>query len=100
MLMKSMTKEKLFFKKNNLNKNETLSTIKAKVKSLEMKYFPIITYQFCMEASINIYTDGSSLGNPGPGGYGIILEWKIKITLKNTQKDLNILLTTEWNYLQ
>ena len=31
-----------------------------------------------MEASINIYTDGSSLGNPGPGGYGIILEWKNK----------------------
>ena len=25
---------------------------------------------------INIYTDGSSLGNPGPGGYGIIMEWK------------------------
>jgi ribonuclease HI len=24
---------------------------------------------------INIYTDGSSLGNPGPGGYGIIMEW-------------------------
>lgn len=25
---------------------------------------------------INIYTDGSSLGNPGPGGYGIIMEWE------------------------
>ena len=24
-------------------------------------------------ASIQIYTDGSSLGNPGPGGYGIVL---------------------------
>lgn len=24
---------------------------------------------------INIYTDGSALGNPGPGGYGIIIEW-------------------------
>ena len=24
---------------------------------------------------IHIYTDGSSLGNPGPGGYGIIIEW-------------------------
>ena len=24
---------------------------------------------------IRIYTDGSSLGNPGPGGYGIIIEW-------------------------
>ena len=37
--------EIIFQKKINLNKNETLSTIKAKVKSLEMKYFPIITYQ-------------------------------------------------------
>ena len=27
-------------------------------------------------AVINIYTDGSSLGNPGPGGYGVILEYK------------------------
>ena len=25
--------------------------------------------------SICLYTDGSSLGNPGPGGYGVILEW-------------------------
>jgi len=24
--------------------------------------------------SVYLYTDGSSLGNPGPGGYGIILE--------------------------
>ena len=26
-------------------------------------------------AEIHIYTDGSALGNPGPGGYGIIIEW-------------------------
>ncbi|MFM7031432.1 MAG: RNase H family protein, partial [Bacteroidota bacterium] len=24
-------------------------------------------------ANITIYTDGSALGNPGPGGYGAIL---------------------------
>ena len=24
---------------------------------------------------VNLYTDGSSIGNPGPGGYGIILDW-------------------------
>ncbi|MGB0375671.1 MAG: ribonuclease HI [Flavobacteriaceae bacterium] len=28
-----------------------------------------------MIPDIVLYTDGSSLGNPGPGGYGIILEW-------------------------
>jgi|TARA_B100000470_G_scaffold46155_1_gene33895 ribonuclease HI len=26
-----------------------------------------------MSKKINIYTDGSSIGNPGPGGYGIIM---------------------------
>ncbi len=25
---------------------------------------------------INIYTDGAAQGNPGPGGYGVILEYK------------------------
>ena len=32
-----------------------------------------------MEEISNIYTDGSSLGNPGPGGYGIILNKRKKI---------------------
>ena len=35
-----------------------------------------------MAESINIYTDGSSLGNPGPGGYGIILELENKNYIK------------------
>ena len=39
---------------------------------------------------INIYTDGSSLGNPGPGGYGIILEWKGKAYTKNFSKGFKI----------
>ena len=39
-----------------------------------------------MGVSINIYTDGSSLGNPGPGGYGIILEWKKKNYIKEYSK--------------
>ena len=33
-------------------------------------------------ASIHIYTDGSALGNPGPGGYGIIIEWVGKNYIK------------------
>ena len=28
---------------------------------------------------INIYTDGSSRGNPGPGGYGVLLEHKAHV---------------------
>ena len=39
-----------------------------------------------MEEIINIYTDGSSLGNPGPGGYGIILELEKKNYTKEYSK--------------
>lgn len=28
-----------------------------------------------MNHEIHIYTDGAAKGNPGPGGYGVILEW-------------------------
>lgn len=28
-----------------------------------------------MEHQVNIYTDGAAKGNPGPGGYGIVMEW-------------------------
>ena len=27
-----------------------------------------------IKAQIIIYTDGSSIGNPGPGGYGIVMQ--------------------------
>ena len=27
------------------------------------------------KAQVHIYTDGASRGNPGPGGYGIVMEW-------------------------
>lgn len=35
---------------------------------------------------VNIYTDGSSLGNPGPGGYGLIMEWVGKNVIKEFSK--------------
>ena len=31
-----------------------------------------------MSEFIHLYTDGSSRGNPGPGGYGIVLKYKDK----------------------
>lgn len=37
-------------------------------------------------ADIYIYTDGSALGNPGPGGYGIIMEWVGKKYIKEYAK--------------
>ena len=29
-----------------------------------------------MDGFIEIYTDGAARGNPGPGGYGIVLKYK------------------------
>lgn len=26
-------------------------------------------------ADVHVYTDGAARGNPGPGGYGIVMEW-------------------------
>ena len=37
-------------------------------------------------AEVNLYTDGSALGNPGPGGYGIVLEWAGKGYVKEFSK--------------
>jgi ribonuclease HI len=36
-----------------------------------------------MLKEINLYTDGASSGNPGPGGYGVILKYQ------NKQKELS-----------
>ena len=53
---------------------------------------------------INIYTDGSSRGNPGPGGLGVILEYKkntkeiskgFKMTTNNRMELLAVILGLE-----
>ena len=31
---------------------------------------------------VNVYTDGACIGNPGKGGYGIIMEWVGKPYIK------------------
>jgi ribonuclease HI len=31
-----------------------------------------------MQKQVEIFTDGSCLGNPGPGGYGVVLKYKDK----------------------
>lgn len=35
---------------------------------------------------VHIYTDGSARGNPGPGGYGIVMEWVGKAYRKEFSK--------------
>lgn len=34
-----------------------------------------IQYYYCIMPKVELYTDGSARGNPGPGGYGVILKW-------------------------
>jgi len=29
-----------------------------------------------MHKTVEIYTDGSCLGNPGPGGYGVVMKYQ------------------------
>ena len=50
-----------------------------------------------MLEKITIFSDGSSLGNPGPGGYGVIMRWKdqeIKIisNKKTKTKDVKMII--------
>ena len=53
---------------------------------------------------INVYTDGSARGNPGPGGYGIVLEYKghikeisegFKLTTNNRMELLAVIVGLE-----
>lgn len=37
-------------------------------------------------AQVHIYTDGAARGNPGPGGYGIVMEWVGKAYRKEFAK--------------
>jgi|TARA_B110000263_G_scaffold57977_1_gene49527 ribonuclease HI len=74
-----------------------------------------------MVNEVLIYSDGSSLGNPGPGGYGVIMKWKDKeiklsqgfrkttnnrmellgpiIALQKLKKPQNVLITTDSRYV-
>ena len=54
--------------------------------------------------NINIYTDGSARGNPGPGGYGVVLDYKghikeisegFKLTTNNRMELLAVIVGLE-----
>lgn len=57
-----------------------------------------------MNNSIHIYTDGAASGNPGPGGYGIVMLWKdhrkefsegFKLTTNNRMELLAVIIALE-----
>ena len=66
----------IFQKKIIISDFDTAQTIEEKIHKLEYEYYPKIiesSYIKQMSRLIKIYTDGSSIGNPGPGGYGIVM---------------------------
>lgn len=40
-----------------------------------MKDYRHLTNESAVQKQITLYTDGSCLGNPGPGGYGVLLRY-------------------------
>ena len=48
-------------------------------------------------SDIIIYTDGSSRGNPGPGGYGIVMEHCKTGFVKEYSKGFKLTTTTGWS---
>ena len=53
-----------------------------------------------IKAQIIIYTDGSSSGNPGPGGYGILMQKYGTDYIKSFRRDIDKPRITEWSFLQ
>jgi ribonuclease HI len=44
-----------------------------------------------MSKKLEIYTDGSSLGNPGPGGWGVVIINKEELIINNGKSDVLII---------
>ncbi|GLQ75141.1 ribonuclease HI [Vibrio penaeicida] len=75
-----------------------------------------------MAKQVEVFTDGSCLGNPGPGGYGIVLRYKqteknlskgyhlttnnrmemmaAVVALKSLKEPCNVILTTDSQYVR
>ena len=68
----------IFQAKTTVAPQETPESFAQKIHKLEHQHFPeqIEKLLIPTEKRVNIYTDGAARGNPGPGGYGLILEWE------------------------
>lgn len=67
----------IFQAKIAVDPDETPDSLAKKIHKLEHMYFSNEIEKLLLSAGkqVNLYTDGSARGNPGPGGYGLILEW-------------------------
>jgi ribonuclease HI len=74
----------IFQKSFPLSGNETPDDVAEKIHELEQRHFPeviekIITQDLnkklvTLKHDVHIYTDGAAKGNPGRGGYGVVME--------------------------
>ncbi|MGB0477063.1 MAG: ribonuclease HI [Flavobacteriaceae bacterium] len=68
----------IFQAKTTVDPQETPESLAQKIHKLEHQHFSeqIEKLLIPTEKRVNLYTDGAARGNPGPGGYGLILEWE------------------------
>jgi formyltetrahydrofolate-dependent phosphoribosylglycinamide formyltransferase len=68
----------IFQAKTTVDRQETCESLAQKIHKLEHQHLTeqIEKLLIPTEKRVNLYTDGAARGNPGPGGYGLILEWQ------------------------
>ena len=68
----------IFQAKTTVDPQETPDSLAQKIHKLEHQHFSeqIEKLLFPTQKRVKLYTDGAASGNPGPGGYGLILEWE------------------------
>ena len=68
----------IFQAKITVDAKETPESLAQKIHKLEHQHLSeqIEKLLIQTEKRVNLYTDGAARGNPGPGGYGLILEWE------------------------
>ena len=89
----------IFQAKITVGHQETPESLAQKIHKLEHQHLPeqIEKLLIPIEKRVKLYTDGAASGNPGPGGYGLILEWEGTPNKKPIPRGLFILLTIEWS---
>lgn len=68
----------IFQAKTTINPDEDPDSLAQKIHKLEHRHFSEEIEKLLLvgHKQVNLYTDGAASGNPGPGGYGLILEWE------------------------
>ena len=68
----------IFQAKTMINPDEDPDSLAQKIHKLEHRHFSEEIEKLLLvgHKQVNLYTDGAASGNPGPGGYGLILEWE------------------------